>query len=73
MQNEQPLQMRALRGKIVEVFGSIDKFSEAFGISSAQMQNKLSGKSGWSLEDLRKAASLLGFDNDAAEIKRVFF
>lgn len=73
MTPKQPIQMMALRGKVVEVFGSINKFAEAFGITPVQMQNKIAGRSGWSLEDARKAVSLLGIENDANEIKRIFF
>ncbi len=65
--------LKAFKGKVVEVYGSIGKFAEAFGISENQMQNKLSGKSGWSLEDVQKAAELLNIKDNASECHRIFF
>ena len=73
MSEEKNPQLNALRGKIVEVFGSVGKFAEAFGVSDVQMQNKLSGRSGWSLTDIQKAAYLLGVRNNASECHRIFF
>ena len=73
MTEEKLPQLNALRGKIVEVYGSIGKFADAFGVSEVQMQNKLAGRSGWSLQDVQKAASLLGIINNASECHRVFF
>ena len=73
MSEEKLPQLNALRGKIVEVYGSISKFAEAFGVSEAQMQNKLSGRSGWSLQDIQKAANLLGIIDNASECHRIFF
>lgn len=73
MEMEENPQLRPLRGKIVEVYGSIGKFAKAFGITETQMQNKLSGRSGWSLNDVRKAADLLGIADNAVECHRIFF
>lgn len=73
MSEEQTPSLKALRGKIVEVYGSIGKFAQAFGVSEAQMQNKLSGRSGWSLVDIQKAADLLGIRSDKSECHRIFF
>ena len=73
MSEEKTPQLNALRGTIVEVFGSVGKFAEAFGVSDVQMQNKLSGRSGWSLTDIQKAADLLGVRNNASECHRIFF
>ncbi len=73
MADNSQVDLKALRGKIVEVYGTIEKFSTAFGISSTQMQNKLSGKSGWTLTDVQKAATLLGIRDNAVECHRIFF
>ena len=73
MSEDKSPQLKALRGKIVEVYGSIANFAREFGISDTQMQNKLSGRSGWSLPDIQKAAALLGIINNASECHRVFF
>lgn len=65
--------LQALRGKVVEVFGTIGKFADAFGITRTQMQNKLNGKSGWSLEDVQKASVLLNIKDNPSECHRIFF
>ncbi len=65
--------LQALRGKVVEVFGTIGKFADAFGITQTQMQNKLNGKSGWSLEDVQKASVLLNIKDNPSECHRIFF
>ena len=65
--------LQALRGKVVEVFGTIGKFADAFGITQTQMQNKLNGKSGWSLEDVQKASVLLNIKDNPLECHRIFF
>lgn len=65
--------LQALRGKVVEVFGTIGKFADAFGITQTQMQNKLNGKSGWSLEDVQKASVLLNIKDSPSECHRIFF
>lgn len=73
MDNSYQTNLKAIRGKIVEVYGSIGKFAKAFGISETQMQNKLSGKCGWNLEDIQKAAELLKIKDNALECHRIFF
>lgn len=73
MSEEQATNFNALRGKIVEVYGSIGKFATAFGVSDTQMQNKLSGRSGWTLEDIKKAGALLGVADNPSEMYRIFF
>lgn len=70
---ENNTQFSALRGKAIEVFGSIEKFAGEFGITPTQMSNKLSGKSGWSLADIRKAADILGIRDNPSECHRIFF
>ena len=73
MSESNSVNLSALRGKVVEVYGTIEKFADAFGITATQMQNKLSGKSGWSLVDIQKAADLLGIRGNAQECHRIFF
>ena len=66
-------QLTALRGTVKEVFGSIEKFACQFGITPTQMGNKLNGKCGWTLADIRKAADILGIRDNASECHRIFF
>ena len=63
----------ALRGKIIEKYKTIQNFASVFGCSYTQMLNLLSGKCGWSVEKARKATVLLGIEDDAQEIVRIFF
>lgn len=49
-----------LRGRIVERFGTISKFSEAAGISRVSVSLKLSGKVPFSKEQIEKWSELLG-------------
>ena len=41
-----------LRGRIIEKFGSQEKFSEAIGISRVSVSKKLNGNTGFSQEDI---------------------
>ena len=66
-------EMSALRGKIREVYRSEDAFADAFGMTRQNLQLKLKGQVGWSLTDVKKAAELLGIENDQSEIYRIFF
>ncbi len=49
-----------LRGKIIEKYGSQEKFAEVIGISSNSMSKKMNGKTGFSQKDIVKWSSLLG-------------
>ena len=64
-------QYRKLRGRIVEKYGSIRKFSNAIGISETATSNKLNGKTGLSQKDMEKWASLL--DIDLSEFPEYYF
>lgn len=46
-----------LRGRIVEKFGSIKAFAEAYGLTSVTMSNKLNGKVAISPDDIVKMSS----------------
>ena len=48
-----------LRGRIIEKFGSIKAFAEAFGVSAVTMSNKLNGKVAISPDDIVKMSELL--------------
>lgn len=62
---------RKLRGKIVEKYGSQEKFSEVLGISKNSLSLKLNGKTGFSQADIIKWSGLL--DIDVSEYGEYFF
>lgn len=49
-----------LRGKIREVYGTQDAFSEAMGVSSVTISQRLNGKTDWKTNEIAKACELLG-------------
>lgn len=46
-----------LRGRIIEKFGSIKAFAEAYGLSTVTMSKKLNGKVAISLDDIVKMSA----------------
>ena len=60
-----------LKGKIVEVFGTVDKFSDAAKMSATTAGRKLSGKSLWSQDEIVTACDLLKIPMD--EMTMYFF
>lgn len=60
-----------LRGRIIEKYGSQEKFAEVIGISSNSMSKKMNGKTGFSQKDIVKWSALL--DIDKAELSEYFF
>lgn len=60
-----------LRGKIIEVFGSQEKFSEALGISNNALSKKLNNKTKLSQKEIVKWAEMLGIPD--TEYKTYFF
>lgn len=55
---------RKLRGRIVEKYGSISAFSELVDISRVSVSNKITGKIGFTQDDIEKWAKLLDIDPD---------
>lgn len=51
-----------LRGRIIERYGSQEKFAEIIGISSNSMSKKMNGKTGFSQRDIVRWSELLGID-----------
>ena len=51
-----------LRGRIVEKYGTQDKFGEILGISNTSLSKKMTGKSGFSQSDILKWCALLDID-----------
>lgn len=60
-----------LTGKIVEVFGTQLRFSEAMGLSERTISLKLNSKVEWKQGEINKACSLLGID--ISDIPAYFF
>lgn len=56
------LKYAKLRGRIVEKFGTQDAFREQIGISKTAMSNKMTGKTGFSQNDIIKWCDLLSID-----------
>jgi transcriptional regulator with XRE-family HTH domain len=51
-----------LKGRIVELYGTQEKFGEAIGVSLQTVNAKLQGRSGFSQEDIYKWAIALKID-----------
>lgn len=60
-----------LRGRIVEKYGTMSRFSEAAGISMVSLSNKLNNKSRISREQIIKWTELL--EISPAEVPEYFF
>ena len=50
-----------LRGRIIEMYGTLGKFAEAMDMSLSCLSNRLSGKTSWTSEEKMKATELLGY------------
>ena len=61
-----------LRGKIVEVFGSVSAFSKEMGISEVAMSKFLNGKNDWNRKRIIEAAEKLKVSDDK-EFHDLFF
>lgn len=53
-----------LRGRIIEKYGSQERFRKHLGISSTALSKKMTGKTGFSQADILKWCSLLDIDLD---------
>lgn len=60
-----------LVGKIVEVFGTQLRFSEAMGLSERTISLKLNSKVEWKQGEIARACNLLGIETD--DIPAYFF
>ena len=60
-----------LLGRIVEMFGTQERFAVAMGMSSQTLSLKLNNKSDWKRAEIMKACELL--EIDMKEIKDYFF
>lgn len=53
-----------LRGRIIEMFGSQDKFADKLGKSRVSVSKKMNGKSGFSQKDILEWSELLNINNN---------
>lgn len=60
-----------LRGRIIERYGTQEKFARAINISNNALSKKMTGKTGISQEDIIKWSKLL--DIDVPSIGEYFF
>ena len=60
-----------LRGRIIEKYGSQEKYADVLGISTNSLSKKMTGKTGFSQKDITIWADLLLLDK--AEYGEYFF
>ena len=61
----------ALRGRIVEKYGTQQDFCEALGVSQTSVSKKMSGKAGFSQKDIKLWCKLL--DINLGDVGRFFY
>lgn len=60
-----------LRGKIIEKYGSQEKFAEVIGISTNSLSKKMTGKTGFSQRDIVTWSTIL--DISKSDYSEYFF
>lgn len=60
-----------LRGRIIEKYGSQERFAEALDISTNSLSKKMTGKTGFSQKDIVEWSRLLQIDK--SEYSEYFF
>lgn len=63
----------ALRGRIVEIFGTQARFAAAMGRSERTISLKLDNKVEWKQDEMILASKILKFENGVASIPKYFF
>lgn len=66
-----PYEYNKLRGRIVEKYGTQEKFAEALGITKQWLSVKMTGKSPFNQKEMRQWCDLL--DIPDGEISNYFF
>lgn len=66
-----PYSYDKLRGRIIEKFGTQEKFADVLGISKTSLSKKMTGKTGFSQADMIKWGKLL--DINACSYGDYFF
>lgn len=62
---------KALRGRIIEKYGTQGNFADVLGISKTAMSNKMNCKAGFDQKDIEKWRDLL--DIEQGQIEHYFF
>ena len=62
---------RALRGKIIEIYGTQGEFAKQMKLSENSLSKKLNSCKMWKQSEITKACDLLGIDQ--IDISRYFF
>lgn len=62
---------KALRGRIIEKYGTQGNFAETLDISKTAMSNKMNNKAGFDQKDIEKWCDLL--DIERGNIEHYFF
>jgi plasmid maintenance system antidote protein VapI len=68
-----PFDYSKLRGRIIEKFGSVSAFADAYGISLNSMSRKLNGKMAITTDDIVKMSKPEFLDIPTNEIHEYFF
>lgn len=63
---------RALRGKVVEEFGTVCKFAEAMGWSARKASYVTAGRQELTVKEVEECAKVLNIDN-ARDFMRIFY
>ena len=59
-----PYKYNKLRGRIVEKYGSQERFAEAIGLSKNSLSKKMNGRTGFSQSDMMLWGKLLSISTD---------
>ncbi len=68
-----PFDYNKLRGRIIEKFGSIKAFADAYGLTNVTMSNKLNGKTAISMEDIVRMSAPDLLDIPPSQYHEYFF
>ena len=68
-----PFDYSKLRGRIIEKFGTIKAFAEAYGLTAVTMSNKLNGNVSISTDDIVRMSAPEFLDIPPSEYHTYFF
>lgn len=60
-----------LRGRIIEMCGTLQNFADRMGVNNATVTKKLAGRSAWDQQEILRAVKVL--DLDVTDIPGYFF
>lgn len=62
---------KKLRGRIIEMCGTLQNFADLMGVNNATVTKKLAGRSAWDQQEILRAVKVL--DLEVADIPGYFF